>query len=268
LLDKGHLDRYQDVMCESFELRDLFAVFSDDLLQRLSIETAPPAAVCTAVLDRWRELFSASRGALLGEGALAGLLAELHVVERIACRDAGNAVAIWTGPDKARSDFMGARAALEVKATTAREIILVEIHGLHQLDHAQLEDLYLYVEQFERVPVGGDNLPDAVERLLEMGVDRAGLLNGLAATGYYASDADAYRHVCFKLVSERTFRVTATGFPKLVPAALADPALADRIFRVNYTIDLTDTTVVPGHIPSLEPAVEHLLAGPPDDPAG
>lgn len=267
LVDRNRCERFLDVACEMVELRDLFAVFCDDLLERLSTENAPPAAVCSAVLERWRELFNPGRGALLGSDALVGLLAELHVLERVAAQSPGRAVQIWTGPDKARADFTGARAAVEVKATTGRDRVAVVIHGLNQLNQAQLEDVYLYVEQLEAVPVGGDSVPESISRLLSVGVDRAGLMKGLATIGYLDRDAEAYRRVRFNLLSSRTFRATAPGFPRLVPTALVDPSLADRIFRVSYTIDLTDTAAVPGYLAAIHPALDHLLTGPARDPA-
>jgi hypothetical protein len=262
LVDRSRRERFLDVACEMVELRDLFAVFCDDLLERLSAESGPPAAVCSAVLERWRELFNPRRGALLGSEAVVGLLAELHVLEQLAARSPGRAVQLWTGPDKARADFTGARAAMEVKAATGRDRVAAVIHGLHQLDQVRLEALYLYVEQFEAVPTGGDSVPEAVSRLLSAGVDRAGLVRGLSAVGYLDRDAEAYRRVRFNVLSSRTFRATTPGFPRLVPAALADPGLADRIFRVTYTIDLTDAAAVPGHLATIEPALDHLLAGP------
>jgi hypothetical protein len=262
LVDRGRRERYLDVACELAELRDLFAVFCDDLLDRLAAETAPPAAVCSAVLARWRDLFNPRRGPLLGREALAGLLAELHFLEHVAERSPSRAVQLWTGPNKARADFTGARAAVEVKATTGRDRVAVVIHGLRQLDEGHLEDAYLYVEQFETVPTDGDSVPEAVSRLLSVGVNRAGLMTSLATVGYLDSDADAYRRVQFNRLSTRMFRVTAPGFPRLVPGALAVPGLADRIYHVTYTIDVTDTATVPGHLTTLEPALDHLFMGP------
>lgn len=267
LLDRNCCGRYLDVTCEMVELRDLFAVFCDDLLKRLSVESAPPTAVCSSVLERWRELFNPKRGALLGSEALSGLLAELHVLEQVAARSPARAVHLWTGPDKARADFTGACAAVEAKATSGRDRVTVTINGLRQLDRAQLEDVYLYVEQFEIVPMGGDSVPEAVSRLLSAGVDRPGLMRGLAMIGYLDSDADAYRRVQFNVLSRRTFRATTPGFPRLVPVALADPSLAERIFRVTYTIDVTDTAAMPGYLATIEPALDHLLRGPVLDPA-
>jgi hypothetical protein len=261
LVDANRSERYLDVACEAADLRDLFAVFCDDLLHRLATEAAHPAAVSSAELGRWRALFNPVRGALLGSDALAGLLAELHLLEQLACRAPGQAVRLWTGPDKARVDFTGASAGIEVKATTGRDRVTAAIHGLRQLDEAGLDDLYLYVEQLEPTRIGGDSVPDAIARLLSAGVDGPALLTSLADVGYQQSDSRSYRLVRFEVRSCRTFMVTAPGFPRLVPAALTDPGLADRLFRVSYTIDVTDAEALPGHLATIEPAIERLLRG-------
>ena len=259
--------RYIDIACEEADLRDLFAIFCDDLLDRLEAEQAAPAAVCVSVLDRWRDLFNPKRGRLLGEQALVGLLAELHVLERIAVRELGSALSLWTGPDNARADFTGNRAALEVKATTNRERATVTIHGIQQLDQGSLEDIYLYVEQFERVSTGGDSVPDTVRRLLAAGLCRPDLLNSLAAVGYLEGDREAYALFRFELAATCAFRASTPGFPRLIPALLADPDLALRIHEVRYSIDVSDANGIAGNLPTVEPALEHLLRGEPHDPA-
>lgn len=261
LEDAKGLTRYIDVACEEADLRDLFAIFCDDLLDRLEAEPAAPAAVCVSVLDRWRDLFSLKRGRLLGEQALVGLLAELHVLERIAGRNPDSALRLWTGPDKARADFTGSLAALEVKATTNRERATVAIHGIQQLDQGSLEDVYLYVEQFERVPAGGDSVPDAVRRLLAVGLSRAELLSRLAVVGYLEGEREAYALFRFDLTAIRTFRASEPGFPRLVPSSLTDPGLAQRIHEVRYSIDVSDAESIAGNMPSVEPALDHVLRG-------
>ncbi|MGH3281041.1 MAG: PD-(D/E)XK motif protein, partial [Trebonia sp.] len=92
-------------------------IFCDDLLDRLHKDSATPAAVCVSILDRWRDLFNPKAGRLLSEQALVGLLAELHVLERIAGRASGAAaLRLWTGPDKARADFTGSLASLDFRS--------------------------------------------------------------------------------------------------------------------------------------------------------
>lgn len=259
--------RYIDVACEEADLRDLFAIFCDDLLDRLEADPAAPAAVCVSVLDRWRDLFNPKPGRLLGEQALVGLLAELHVLEQIAGRDVSSALRLWTGPDRARADFTGRLAALEVKATTNRERATVAIHGMQQLDQGTLEDIYLYVEQFERVPVGGDSVPDAVRRLLAGGLSRTEVLSSLSAVGYLESDREAYSLFRFELTATRTFRASTPGFPRLIPSSLVDPSLAARIHEVRYSIDVSDADAIVGNLPTVEAALDHLLRGRPHDPA-
>ena len=104
--DRG-LTHYIDVACEETDVRDLFAIFCDDLLDRLEEDSAAPAPVCVSVLDRWRDLFNPEAGRLLGDQALVGLLAELHVLERVADRAQGSALRLWTGPDKAQGGLHG-----------------------------------------------------------------------------------------------------------------------------------------------------------------
>lgn len=267
LQDDRGMTHYIDVACEESELRDLFAIFCDDLLDRLSTNPTAPGPVCMSVLDRWRDLFNAGRGRLLGEQALVGLLAELHVLERIAGRDQTSALSLWTGPVKARADFTGTHASLEVKATTNRERATVAIHGIQQLDEAALEDVYLYVEQFERVPSGGDSVPDAVHRLLAVGLSRVHLLRSLDAVGYAESDHESYELFRFQLTTTGTFRASAPGFPRLVASSLVDPSLASRIHEVTYLLDVSDKESIAGYLPSIEPALDHLLTSGHRDPA-
>ncbi|MCU1494560.1 MAG: hypothetical protein JWO62_2324 [Acidimicrobiaceae bacterium] len=256
--DRG-LTRYIDVTCEETRLRDLFAIFCDDLLDRLESDSAAPAAVCASVLDRWRDLFSSAGSRLLGEQALVGLLAELHVLERIAQCDPQSAIRLWTGPDKARADFTGGLASLEVKSTTNRERATIVIHGIWQLDQASLEEVYLHVEQFERVPSGGDSVPGAVARLLATGVGRAELLRSLTTVGYLEADRGAYELFRFESTAAHTFRASEPGFPRLVPSSLVDPTLALKIHEVRYSIDVSDSESIGGHLPGIESALAHLL---------
>ena len=98
-----------------------------------------------------------------------------------------------------------------------------------------------------------------------LGLSRAGLLRGLTAVGYLESDREAYELFRFELIATRTFRASAPGFPRLVPSTLIDPGLALRIHEVRYSIDVSDAEAIPGNLPSIEPALDHLLRGGQDD---
>ncbi|WP_157746128.1 PD-(D/E)XK motif protein [Micromonospora purpureochromogenes] len=247
--------RYLDVVCELAYLHDLFAVLADEMTERLTADSAQPGFVCLAVLERWRELLSPGTSALLGTEALTGLLAELHFMEELAERDPHAAVRLWTGPDAARADFAGAGASVEVKATSLRERLQVEVHGIGQLEERPGTSLYLRVEQVERDDADGDSVPDAIDRLLNAGADRHALLTKLASLGYRIADSSAYRQVRFGLRQRRTYLVNHPEFPRIVPRSLTHPEVLDHVLRMRYSLDLT---AVPGLI-NTGPVIDHLL---------
>src|SRR5207248_2202278 len=103
-------------------------------------------------------------------------------------------------------------------------------------------DLFLYAEQVERVPIDGDSVPEAVERLVGAGVSRHSLLGLLAGIGCVAEDMDTYRTIRFALLDFRAHEIV-DGFPRLVRSELVRPDMADRITNVQYAIDLSDPAV-------------------------
>jgi hypothetical protein len=256
--DAGALRRFQTVVCELSELNSAFETFCDEILEALADAPDNPPATCLMILERWRDLLEPRSSRLLGANALSGLLAELHLLERIASLGGAQGVlALWMGPEGARFDFMGEGSAVEVKATTSRDRFSVGIHGLLQLDPPSGTELYLYAEQLERVPADDDSVPDALDRLVASGIPRQALLAHVAQIGVLPADLDSYRIVRFRLLAHRTFRVQP-GFPRLVAAELTDPTMADRVTNVSYTIDLSDVSSLPGHMPEPDQAVKAL----------
>jgi hypothetical protein len=257
--DAGALRRFQTVVCELSELNSAFETFCDEILEALADAPDNPPASCLAILERWRDLLEPRSSRLLGANALSGLLAELHLLERLASLGgAGGALDLWMGPGGARFDFMGQGSAVEVKATTSRDTFSVGIHGLLQLDPPSGTELYLYAEQLERVPAGDDSVPDALDRLVTSGIPRQALLAHVAQIGVLPADLDSYQMVRFRLLAHRTFRVQP-GFPRLVAAELTDPTMADRVTNVSYTIDLSDAGSLSGHVPNRDEAVQALI---------
>ena len=257
LVDAGAERSYVAVTCERPEYRDLFSVLADEMLAALRTTSGSAPAVCQVVIDRWRDLLAPTQQRLLGISALAGLLAELHVLEVFAADDPVNALEYWAGPSGGRFDFMGASASCEVKATTIRDSIQVEIHGALQLDVPEGSRLFLHAEQLERVATGGDSVPDVVARLREAGVGTQALLRKLADVGYLQHEAAAYERIRFEVLATRTYEI-GEDFPRIVPATLKDPTVLDRITRLRYTIDVTDASRVPGRS-DLDHAVAALM---------
>lgn len=239
LIDAGHPVRFQAVVCELPEVSEQFGLVCDELWDALTEDSTAPAEAARAVLERWRDLLAPRRTRLLAANALSGLLAELHVVERLAeAFGCPEALRCWTGPQGARFDFMGSDGAVEVKSTTRRERFLVQIHGLSQLEPPEGGRLLLFAEQVERVPAGGDSVPDAVDRLLAGGCGARELFGRLANLGYDARDAAAYRMVRFEPLREVAVDVDGEE-PCLTRDSLKQASLADRLFNVSYSIDLS-----------------------------
>jgi hypothetical protein len=150
---------------------------------------------------------------------------------------------------------MGSSAAVEVKSTSSRERFTVRIHGLLQLDPAPDQRLYLYAEQVERVPIGGDSVPDAIERLQSQNPGRA-LSERLALLGYDMTDEPVYRTIRYATLDSRHVRIDEDT-PRLVRSSLRDPALADKVHNVDYDIDL-DPAELPGILPDADPMLTDL----------
>jgi hypothetical protein len=259
LVDAGATRRFQTITCELPELNSAFETFCDEVLQALDDQPEAPAQRCLDVLGRWRDLLGPRSSNMLGRNALSGLLAELHMLERIAAAsDPHTCLALWTGPGGSRFDFMGHASAVEVKATTSRDTFTVGIHGLLQLDPPSGTKLHLYAEQMELVPVDGDSVPDALDRLAATGVPRQALLSTVALLGILPVDLESYRAVRFRTLAVRAFLVER-GFPRLVASELADASMADRVIKVSYTIDLSDVAAVPGHIDDPDHLAQQLV---------
>ena len=133
LIDNGDNRRFVTLRCELTSLHDQFGTLCDEVLESLSESPSDPNRTCLTILDRWRQLLGPRSERLLGESALAGLLAELRFLEVLA-GIRPDALDLWTGPDGGRFDFMSGGTAVEVKATSGRERFSVGIHGLLQLE--------------------------------------------------------------------------------------------------------------------------------------
>ncbi|MEU8376569.1 PD-(D/E)XK motif protein [Micromonospora sp. NPDC048894] len=235
--DSRQSRRYADVVCNLPELNDIFAAFSDDLCQQLQTRPGNPGRVCLEVLHRWRDLLSPAPGPTLGPEALLGLLAELHFLELVGGRGGAPPLHLWTGPRSARTDFTSATAAVEVKATTHRDRLVVDVHGAGQLEERPGTDLYLYVEQLER-DSAGDSVPDAVDRLLATGIDRRVLMGALDAVGYRSGDAETYRRDRHRVRRVAAYHVNTPEFPRVTSQQL-DAPLQQHLVRLTYSIDLS-----------------------------
>lgn len=232
----GHLMPFLLLQCLDPKLRTQFGLLSDDVLE--GIEQTPEAGlkVATSTVDRWRRLFEYGGGGLLGPAQLAGLFAELTVLERLVERHGPTALVAWQGPLGNRHDFVFDGLSLEVKATTNHNNMIVTIHGPKQLQAPEGKALYLQAFQLERNPTGL-SVPDKVRSLVERGVSRFDLLTSLAEPGYQESDSEAYANIKFVSLQDKTYLVDSS-FPRITPETMHPAEMIDKIANVSYSIDL------------------------------
>lgn len=258
LLQGGSARTFMAIRCEEDALARQFAVFADDVIAAVADAPSDSQRTALDVLGKWRELFAAAKGASMGPNALAGLLAELHLLEQVAHASPGGALELWRGWDAARQDFQSAQAAVEVKATTSRSRFVVEIHGLWQLEEPEVGPLLLFAEQMDLVTQGGDSVPDAVDRLIGLGIPACDLYQRLGELGYHGGDSQRYRMIRFQTLQSRACLVD-DAFPKLVRGSLRDDSLANRLMDVNYSVDVGVQPAIPGD--ACEVAASALLHG-------
>ena len=257
LIDAGTSRRFCDVASLKAGPQELFGILAAEMLSELRDNRRSPAQVCIRVLDRWRELLERESVKLLGTKQLAALLAELHFLERVVELTGPSALAAWAGPEGAIHDLRSSRAALEVKSSLARYGRIVEIHGQEQLRPPKGGTLYLGVLQLEAVGTGGMSAPDKVTSLLDLGVDREGLLHRLARVGYAIDDQEAYSLVRFEIRESRVYEVT-DEFPRIVPESFIESRVPAGVVRLVYQIDLTGEPPVPLGEPEVEQALRTL----------
>jgi len=180
----GRTQTFADLVCVRPELNDVFGALAADICESLAEEADEPTRVVVRALERWRQLLGPSRAT--GEWTMSsaiGLQGELLVLERILKEAGTEGLGAWTAPQRLHHDFRRGGLAVEVKTTTAREGLRVEIHGLEQLDSSADVRLALIAVRLVEDPTG-DTLPAVVERLINLVDDRSAFLERLARTGY------------------------------------------------------------------------------------
>lgn len=250
LMHDGAYSDWLMVTCQTKHFDITFFKLCDDVLATLGSlpNGVDPVDATMAVVEHWKDLLADVSGTRLTVEQCAGLLVELHTLELLAATNgAVAALDSWAGPDKARVDFRFPGRGIEVKATLQRERFKVTVHGLWQLDEVEVGDLYLFAQQLEQVPDGGDTLPEVVDRLVSAGVPKQELFTRLDAVGYSRLDQDHYRSLHFKVLDERCLLVSAST-PRIVKSSFAEPAIAESISAVTYALDLTDMTEAEGRL--------------------
>jgi hypothetical protein len=244
LLENGRERRFVDVICFAPELAELFTDVCADMLERVEDAPADPAGACVAVLNRWRELLRREVGAALGAQALAALFGELWHLREVVRRDPSRRVDIWAGPRGDRHDLRRDGVSLEVKSSTARVGRPVTIHGHQQLEPPPGGSLYVGWLRLERVPGGGESVPELVAELQELSRGERKFIELLDRAGYRKLDEIRYADVRFAVHEHRVYLVD-DSFPRIVSASFSAGAPPAGVLELTYKVELGQEPPVP-----------------------
>ncbi|WP_082576078.1 PD-(D/E)XK motif protein [Arthrobacter sp. Soil762] len=222
--------------CIEPKLHHQFGLLADDVLDAIAQAPQGAAKAVSATLDRWRNLFESERGSLLGAEQLAGIMAELSVLHELVKSHGPYALSAWQGPNGNRHDFVFSDCAVEVKATTNHNNMVVTIHGGRQLAAPDQGGLYLRAFQLERTP-NGISVPDKVKEVIALGVSRLDLLTVLSGANYSDADSSAYERLRFSTLSENSYLVDA-NFPRITADTLVPAGTIERLGNIAYSVDL------------------------------
>lgn len=226
--------RYLDLLCLDETLTQAFEQLTDSIIDRVERRQAPHIAMQEALFDM-RNLLKRSR--LLTEEAARGIFGELAVLGWLAERNPIYALEAWTGPEGHVHDFSTKNGDLEVKSAANGSRVVV-ISSLEQLDEVADTPLALVRLHLQSAPQG-ENLGDAVERLVTSGCNRADLVAKLEAAGFRLGiDSDEHR---FVLEDEPLAWRVGPDFPGLRSSDLPDER-RNAILRVTYSLDLLAAT--------------------------
>lgn len=244
LVDGGETRLFLDVACLKPHLNGLFDVVASDILTSCAETTLNLVPVaCRGVLERWRELLEEIAAGHISGSVLAGAWGELWFVQELLDRGAAWP-GLWTGPTGAIHDIHGAGGSrLEVKTTTARGPLLVEIHGIQQLDIPDDGDLVLGVLRVARDDDHGQSVADLVRSCVSSGANHADVMLLLAQLGI-TTGAPEFELVRFSMTERRVYEV-GEGFPRVVSASLTAGALPAAVVNLAYQLDLTTDSPAP-----------------------
>lgn len=228
-----------DVLCTTGVGQDVFNLVSTAILEQIEHGSDPVEAV-RSTLARWRRFWGTAPQAGLTPEEIRGLFGELWFLRSWLLPQDHHQVQHWLGPTGTRHDFQWPGLAIEIKATTSTRGHIHRINGIDQLEIPAEGRLYLFSHRIREEATGSHSLVTLVEEITQELADDPDGLNGfetrLTQAGYSTADADRYRSVRFRVVSERMYEV-ADGFPKLSAGSFSG-GIPDGIERIEYEINL------------------------------
>ena len=251
--------RFVELVCLRPALSDVFNSMLVELITDVQKDASRPDLKGRELLVRWRQLIRAGSQDLLSPGQIIGLTAELLVFQMLCEREVKDPD-IWTGPDKARHDFMFTSGDLEIKGTTSSRGWRCRIHGPAQLDPPENGSLDLILVRLERSPSGDISVPNLVASLVATGVDPQQLADKVSEYGVLPDQMDRYRDTRFRFRELAAFNVDRE-FPKISENRLIG-GMPVEVEDLEYSLDLTGRSTV-----DVSAVLDRLQTGNSESPA-
>ena len=232
----GQILSFLDLICLNSDLETVFEEVVDEILARISHGNSCTDAAQSAIED-FRTLLTRAAGTAVAKGRVAGLIAELIVLNRL-LDHSPRAWRAWAGPMGDRHDFRVGDASLEVKASLRSAGAVVTVNGLEQLEVPTGGSLHLLRIVLEPVRGGGLCVSSLARRamLKADNPSRLGVL--LAAAGCKDSDAKEWNRHNFRKEAEQLYDVRE-GFPRMTQTLLSEAAVSRAVHDVTYKVDLS-----------------------------
>ena len=231
---KGQPLRFLDLICLQAELETVFEEVVDEVLARID-GGASCAEAAQSTIEDFRALLSRTTTDV-GKGRIAGLIAELLVLNRLLDHSTA-AWHAWRGPMGDRHDFRVGDTSLEVKASLRSGASAVTINGLEQLEVPSGGTLHLLRIVLEPVSGGMLSVSTLARSALLKADEPSRLETLLAATGCRDAAAEEWNRHSFRRESEGLYEIRE-GFPRMTRTMLRE-AVVPGVHDVTYKIDLS-----------------------------
>ena len=226
-------------LCDE-EISGLFYKFCEDLIEQTR-ETKERSEGYTAIVNRyfqWKKMFVSSKGALLSEPEIMGLIGEILYLKGTLAERIGlyHALKSWSGQELTHKDFSFEDTWVEVK-TIKSGSQTVKISSLEQLNSEYEGELAVYSLEKMSMAYNGitlNNLIIQTRNMFSAREERDQFMANVALQGYeYHNIYDEY---VYEISGYKRYRVSE-DFPRLTVKDVA-PAIR----KASYEIALTDLT--------------------------
>ncbi len=233
---KGQILRFLDLMCLSPDLETIFGEVADEILARISRGDCCATAAQSTIED-FRSLLMRAGGTEVSRGKVAGLIAELLVLNRLLDRSPSGWRA-WRGPARDRHDFRAGDMSLELKASVRLGASHLTINGLDQLEVPTGGTLHLLRIVIEPVSNGMLSVSGLARGAISKADEPETVRGLLAAVGCSDVDAQEWNQYRFRIDSECLYEIRP-DFPRLTTSMLTDGIAPRGVHEVSYKVDLS-----------------------------